>query len=166
MTNTTVIATTKKNKKRRADQHPAVDEANEEAAELTNWRERLVRWLAKNRTCTLGSVVDLSTLFPDWTTADVQIPVLSAEVMLRVMMVIFKDNGPPMSFDVYKTIRADYSTISHYALALSCVIPSDIITSEASTEPAKEEKVVDEDDERYSRVVLLRIIARELVPGL
>ena len=165
MTTTAVIVTTKENKRRRAEQHPAVDEAKEEAAELTIWTDRLARWLAKNRTCNLGSVVDLSTLFPDWTIGDVQIGMLAAEVILRVVMAIFKDYGPPMSFSVYKSLRADYATISHYALALNGVIPSDIINPTAGSEPAKKEKV-DEKDERYDRVVLLRNIARDLVPGM
>ena len=54
-----------------------------------------------------------------------------------------------------------------YALALSSVIPSDTIPlAAAAAAAAGEAKDVDEDDERYSRVVLLSNIARELVPGL
>ena len=163
MTNTTaVIATATENKKRRAEQDPAVDEVKEEAAELFNWTDTLTRWLAKNGTRSLGSVVDLPTLFPDWTIADRQIHTLSAEVILRVMVVIYKDYGPPMSFSVYNSLRADYTAISHYALALSSVIPSDNFTPAAG----KKEEAAQADDERYSRVVLLRNIARDLVPGM
>ncbi len=68
-----------------------------------------MRWLGTNRssTRTLCSVVDIGALIPDWAIGDVQICRLSAEVILRVVMVIFKDQGPPMSFKVYKTILAD-----------------------------------------------------------
>ena len=168
MSTTVVIATTNKNKKRRANQRPpAVAHTEDVASELlNNWRERLAGWLAKNGARTLGSIVDLPKLFPDWTIADVQVRMLSAEVILRVLMVVFRGDDLPMSLDVYLSLRADYDTIRQYALALSSVIPSDTIPPAAAAAAEKEVTTVDVDDERYNRVVLLRNIARELVPGL
>ena len=168
MSTTIVTATTNKNKKRRADQRPTAEARMEDvASELLNkWRERLTKLLAKDGARTLGSVVDLPKLFPGWNIADVQVGMLSAEVILRLMMRVFKDDDLPMSLDVYLSLHADYDTIKQYALALSGVIPSDTMSTAAAAAAADEANVVHVDDERYSRVVLLRNIARELVPGL
>ena len=125
---------------------------------MSIWTDRLAEWLAKNRTCTLGSVVNLPMLFPDWAIADVEIRMLSAEMMLQVMMVMFKGYGPPMSFSVYKSLRADYTAISRYALALSHVVPPDIVPP-ARTEASIKQEVAAADDGCYSKVVLLRNIA-------
>jgi hypothetical protein len=165
MSTTIATATTNINKKRRAGQDLAdVDHTKEEAvSEMNRWRETLTMWLALNGARTLGSVVDLPTLFPDLSPiAGVRVRMLNVDVVLQLIMVIYKDEGPPMSFDVYQTLRASYSAVCRYALALSSVVASDTIALAAvATEAAKKAK----DDERYSRVVLLRNIARELVPG-
>jgi hypothetical protein len=160
-------ATTTTNKKRRAGQDLAdVDHTKE--TELNYWRERLTKMLAMNGARTLGSVVDLPKLFPDWTIAGVR----NVDVVLRLMMAVYKDKGPPMSFEVYQTLRASYSAVCRYALALSSVTASDTMSSAAAateapaaaaaTEAVKKAK----GGERYSRVALLRDIARELVPAV
>lgn len=178
-------ATTYSNKKRCAGQALAdVDHTGKEVvSELKYWAETLTKWLALNRARTLGSVVDLSMLSPNWRAiAGLQVSMLSVDVVLRLMEMIYKDKGPPMSFDVRQSLRAIYSTICLYARVLSSVTASDTISSaaaaateaataaaaaaatEAATAAAAAKKA--KDDERYSRVVLLRSIARKLVPGV
>jgi hypothetical protein len=121
----------KKNKKRKR----TVDEATEAYYELGNWTDRLVRWLGKNRNYVLRDVVNLPTLFPDWTIGDEKVFMYCPEVILQVVMVIFKDYDSPMSFTTYKSLLTDYKTIDKYALALSRVVPPNIVTPRGTKRP-------------------------------